>query len=342
LVRVGILNVTGYMGAEAARLLHGHPQLELTSVTGRSEAGKPLGEVFPHLAPLGLTVQEELGEVDAVVSALPHGASAQALLPYIERGIPVVDLSSDFRLKKAEEYERFHGPHPAPEPLSQAVYGIPELRRDEIARAKIVANAGCHAAAAILGLAPAVQAGLVDGNIVVDSKTGLSGAGRSLKLSSHFSEANEAVVAYGFDGHYQQPEMTQELGALWEAPPPRIAFIPHLVPITRGIMVTAYAAPRDGTTVIGNPTKHLRKLYADFYASSPFVHVADVPPSTKQTLGSNHCLVYPAYDAAARRFVIVSCLDNLGKGGAAQGVQCLNLMLGLPETAGLTALPLYP
>ncbi|MEX0786880.1 MAG: N-acetyl-gamma-glutamyl-phosphate reductase [Dehalococcoidia bacterium] len=342
MVRVGILNVTGYMGAEAARLLHGHPELELTSVTGRSEAGKPLGEVFPHLATLGLTVEAELGEVDAVVSALPHGASAEALLPYIKRGLPVVDLSSDFRLKKVEEYERFHGKHPAPELLAKAVFGIPELHRDELTSAKIVANAGCHSAAAILGLAPAVQAGLIDGDIVVDSKTGLSGAGRSLKLGSHFSEVNESVAAYGFDGHYQQPEMTQELGALWEAPPPRIAFVPHLVPITRGIMVTAYAAPREDAVVLGNLTEHLRKLYADFYTSSPFVHVADAPPGTKQTVGSNHCLIYPTYDEAARRFIIVSCLDNLGKGGAAQGIQCLNLMLGLPETAGLTALPLYP
>ena len=340
MVRVGIINVTGYMGAEVARILHGHPEVELASVTGRSEAGKPLGEVFPHLAPLGLQVEEELGDVDAVISALPHGASAERLLPYIKRGLPVVDLSSDFRLKDVKEYERFRGPHPAPELLSQAVFGIPELHRDEISNTKLVANAGCHAAAAILGLAPVVQAGLIDGDIIVDSKTGLSGAGRSLKLDTHFSETNESVSAYGFDGHYQQPEMTQELGALWEAPDPRIAFVPHLVPITRGILATAYAAPRDGTN--GTSTKKLRKLYQEFYADSPFVQVADAPPSTKQTVGSNRCLIYPTYNEDAGRFIIVSCLDNLGKGGASGGVQCLNLMLGLPETAGLEGLALYP
>ena len=340
MVRVGIINVTGYMGAEAARILHGHPEVELTSVTGRSEAGKPLGEVFPHLAPLNLQVEEELGDVDAIISALPHGASAERLQPYIESGMPVVDLSSDFRLKDVKQYERFRGPHPAPQLLDQAVFGIPELHRDELSKTKLVANAGCHAAAAILGLAPAVQAGLVATDIVVDSKTGLSGAGRSLTLDSHFSEANESVSAYGFDGHYQQPEMTQELGALWEAPPPKIAFVPHLVPITRGILATAYAAPRDGAN--GTPTGKLRKLYQEFYADAPFVHVADAPPSTKQTVGSNHCLIYPTFDEDSGRYIIVSCLDNLGKGGAAGGVQCLNLMLGLPEIAGLESLALYP
>ncbi len=339
MVRVGIINVTGYMGAETARILHGHPEVEIASVTGRSEAGKPLGEVFPHLAPLGLQVEEELGDVDAIISALPHGASAERLQPYIESGTPIVDLSSDFRLKDVKQYERFRGPHPAPQLLDRAVFGIPELHRDELSKTKLVANAGCHASAAILALAPAVQAGLVEREIVVDSKTGLSGAGRSLTLGSHFSETNESVSAYGFDGHYQQPEMTQELGALWEAPAPRIAFIPHLVPITRGILATAYVMARDG---VSTSTAKLRELYQEFYADSPFVHVADSPPSTKQTVGSNHCLIYPTFDEESERFIIVSCLDNLGKGGASGGVQCLNLMLGLPETAGLEGLALYP
>ena len=342
MVRVGIINVTGYMGAEAARLLHGHPEIELTSVTGRSEAGKRLGDVFPHLAPLGLTVEEELGEVDAVVSALPHGASAPALLPYIERGLPVVDLSADFRLRTVEEYERFHGEHPAPALLSKAIFGIPELHREQIAGAKLVANAGCHATAAVLALAPAVKAGIVEPDIVVDTKTGLSGAGRSLKLTSHFSEANEAVVAYGFDGHYQQPEMTQELGALSEAPAPTITFVPHLVPITRGILVTAYASLRGAADWGKDAVSHVRKLYEEFYCGSSFVRVVEAPPSTKQTLGCNDCLIYLSVDEGAGRLIVVSCLDNLGKGGAGQGVQCLNVMLGLPETAGLDRLALYP
>ncbi|MCH8065738.1 MAG: N-acetyl-gamma-glutamyl-phosphate reductase, partial [Chloroflexi bacterium] len=166
MVRVGIINVTGYMGAEAARLLHSHPEVELTSVTGRSEAGKPLGAVFPHLAPLGLTIEKQLGEVDAIVSALPHAASAETLLPYIEQGLPVVDLSADFRLRSEADYESWYGSHPAPQLLSQAVFGIPELHREEIEAAKLVAASGCHSSAAILALAPAVKAGLIDPDII--------------------------------------------------------------------------------------------------------------------------------------------------------------------------------
>ena len=339
MIRVGIINVTGYMGAEAARLLHGHPEMELTSVTGRSAAGKPLGEVFPHLEPLRLTVADELGEVDAVVSAMPHGASAQALLPFIERGLPVVDLSADFRLRRPEEYEPWYGTHPAPELLGEAVFGLPELHRGEIAGSKLVAGPGCHATAAILALAPALQAGLVEPDIVVDSKTGVSGAGRTLGLSYHFSEANEGVSAYALGGHRQLPEMTQELGALWEAPAPRITFVPHLVPMTRGILVTCYAPLRGDAA---EAASRVRELYCDFYRESPFVRVVAQPPATKQTLGSNDCLLYPTVDERAGRLVVVGCLDNLTKGGAGQGVQCLNLMLGLPESTGLGGAALYP
>jgi len=337
MTRVGIINVTGYMGAEAARLLGRHPQAKLVSVTGRSAAGKPLGEVFPHLAPLGLTIEEELGEVDAVVSALPHAASAEALLPYIKRGLPVVDLSADFRLRKAEDYEAWYGTHPTPDLLSKAVMGIPELHRDEIAGAKLVAAAGCHATAAILALAPLVRHGLIEPDVIADSKTGISGAGRTLGLSYHFSEANEDVAAYALGGHRQLPEITQELGALWEAPPPRVTFVPHLIPMTRGILVTAYASLRRDTT-----TDQLYDLYASFYETSPFVRVVDRPPATKQTLGCNDCLLFPTFDERTGRLVVVGVLDNLMKGGAGQGIQCLNLMLGLPEAAGLQGLALYP
>jgi N-acetyl-gamma-glutamyl-phosphate reductase len=336
-VRVGIVNVTGYMGAEAARIVHGHPQLELVSVTGRSAAGQPLGSVYPHLAPLGLAVEEQLGEVDAVVSALPHAASAEALLPFIERGLPVVDLSADFRLRRLDDYEAWYGAHPAPGLLATAVMGIPELHRDEIASAKLVAAAGCHSTAAILALAPAVAHGLIEPEAVVDSKTGISGAGRTLALSSHFSEANENVTAYGLAGHRQLPEMTQELGALWEGPPPRITFVPHLVSITRGILVTAYARLRHGVS-----NEQLRSLYAGFYRGSPAVRVVDHAPSTKETLGTNACLLHPTVDPGGATLLVVSALDNLMKGGAGQGIQCLNIMLGLPEDAGLRGLALYP
>jgi N-acetyl-gamma-glutamyl-phosphate reductase len=337
-VRVGIINVTGYMGAEAARLLHGHPEVEVTSVTGRSAAGKPLGEVFPHLAPLGLTVEEELGDVDAVFSALPHGPSAQTLLPFIERGLPVLDMSAAFRLRRVEEYEPWYGEHPAPHLLSEAIFGIPELHKGEIASSKLVAGAGCHATAAILALAPAVKAGLVEGDIVVDSKTGISGAGRTLDLARHFSEANESVSAYALGGHRQLPEITQELGALSDAPVQRIAFVPHLIPMTRGILVTCYAPLRADA----GQADEIREIYEDFYRESPFVRVVAEPPATKQTLGCNGCLLHPTVDERSGRLIVVGCLDNLMKGGSGQGVQCLNLMLGLPEAAGLGGPALYP
>jgi N-acetyl-gamma-glutamyl-phosphate reductase len=338
MVRIGIINVTGYMGAEAARILHGHPEAEIVSVTGRSAAGKPLGEVFPHLAPLGLTVEEELtSEVDAIVSALPHAASAETLAPYVERGMRVVDLSADFRLRKLEDYERWYGTHPAPHLLSTAVFGIPELHRKEIESAKLVASAGCHSTAAILALAPAVKQGLIEPDVIVDSKSGISGAGRTLGLSTHFAEANEAVSAYALGGHRQLPEITQELGALCEAPVPKVTFVPHLIPMTRGILVTAYATLRHDTTA-----DQLYDLYAGFYETSPFVRVVGVPPSTKQALGTNACLLHPTIEPENGRLIVVSAIDNLMKGGAGQGIQSLNIMLGLPEDAGLRGLALYP
>lgn len=338
MVRIGIINVTGYMGAEAARILHGHPEAEIVSVTGRSAAGKPLGEVYPHLAPLGLTVEEELtSDVDAIVSALPHAASAETLAPYVERGVRVVDLSADFRLRKLEDYERWYGTHPAPHLLSTAVFGIPELHRKEIESAKLVASSGCHSTAAILALAPAVKHGLIEPDVIVDSKSGISGAGRTLGLSYQFAEANEAVSAYALGGHRQLPEITQELGALCEAPVPRVTFVPHLIPMTRGILVTAYGTLRNDTT-----TEQVRDLYASFYESSPFVRVVAAPPSTKQALGTNACLLYPTIEPENGRLIVVSAIDNLMKGGAGQGIQSLNIMLGLPEDAGLRGLALYP
>jgi len=338
MLRIGIINVTGYMGAEAARILHAHPEVEVVSVTGRSAAGQPLGEVFPHLAPLGLTVEAELtADIDAIVSALPHAASAETLAPYAERGVPIVDLSADFRLRKLEDYERWYGAHPAPHLLANAVFGLPELRRKEIESAKLVAGPGCHSTAGILPLAPAVQHGLIEPDVIVDSKSGISGAGRTLGLKYHFAEANESVAAYALDGHRHLPEIVQELGALSEAPVPKVTFVPHLIPMSRGILVTAYATLRRGTT-----TEQVRELYASFYESSPFVRVTDAPPSTKQTLGTNNCLLYPTIDEDNSRLIVISALDNLMKGGAGQGVQALNIMFGLPEDAGLRGLALYP
>ncbi len=337
-MRVGIINVTGYAGIEIARLVSRHPSVELVQVTGRSAAGQRLSQVFPHAAAADLPIQAELTEkVDIAFSALPHKASAEALLPLLEAGVRVIDISADFRLKDAAVYQKWYEhEHPTPQLLAEAVYGLPELYREQIKGARLVANPGCYPTSAILGLAPAM--GLVGPDIIVDSKSGISGAGRSLGLTYHFSEANENVHAYGLGGHRHMPEILQEvtfarqraLAGTEDLPPLRLTFVPHLIPMTRGILTTAYAP-------LARPisSAELREHYQSFYAGERFVRVSELPPQTKQTWGSNVCLVYPTVDPRTDRLVVVSCIDNLVKGAAGQAVQNMNIMCGFPETAGL-------
>ncbi len=350
-VKVGIINVTGYAGAELARILYTHPEGRVTAVTGRSEAGKKLVEVFPHLASYDLTIEPELsGSVDFAFSALPHAASAEACAPLVRAGVPVVDISADFRLHDATEYSEWYGvPHPATDLLPQAVYGLPELYREAIKKTKLVANPGCYPESALLGLAPAVKAGIVGPEVIIDSKSGVSGAGRGLALNLHLGEAGESVSAYGLNGHRHLPEIVQELAAMWppaEAPgpsKPKVTFTPHLIPMTRGILSTCYAPVNPGGLPSGDAGKAaLREIYQQFYKDEPFVRVAGAPPATKQTRGSNMCLVYPALDVRTDRLVVVSVLDNLVKGAAGQAIQNMNLMLGLPETMALEAPAVYP
>jgi len=338
--RVGIINVTGYAGVELARLLYQHPEVELVSVTGRSAAGKKLGEVFPHLSQLDMTISAELGSVNLVFSAMPHKESAKELLPLLQQGVKVVDISADFRLKDAGEYPRWYDfTHPAPELLPQAVYGLPELYRQQITGTALVANPGCYPTSAILALAPAVKAGIVTTDIIIDSKSGLSGAGRTLTIATHYSEANEDVSAYALNGHRHLAEIIQELTALAPGQSPRVTFVPHLVPMTRGILTTTYASLVPGKI---KQASEIRQLYADFYNGEPFVKVTDGPPHTKHTWGSNLCLIYPTIDQRTGRLVVISCIDNLIKGAGGQAIQNMNLMLGLPETTGLTTTAIYP
>ena len=342
--RVGIINVTGYAGVELARLLYQHPEVELTSVTGRSAAGQELGEVFPHLASLGLTIETKLGEVDLAFSAMPHKESAEEVVPLLKQSIKVVDISADFRLKDAEEYPKWYGfTHPAPHLLEQAVYGLPELYRSQIKPAQLVANPGCYPTGAILALAPAVKAGLIEPDIIIDSKSGVSGAGRSLSLTTHFSEANDDTTAYALSGHRHLPEVIQELKLLHPEPSPSITFVPHLLPMTRGILTTSYASLVPGKLATGKKGEdELMNLYRDFYKDEPFVRVVKSPPHTKHTWGNNNCLIHPAIDHRTGRLIVISCIDNLVKGAAGQAVQNMNLMLGFPEVTGLQGLAVYP
>ena len=343
-MKVGILNVTGYAGMELARILARHPEVEIVGVTGRSEVGNSLGAVYPHLASLGLPIVPEIsGSVDLVFSALPHKASAAGCLPFLQSGVKVIDISGDFRLRNVAEYQEWHGiEHPCPEYLEEAVYGLPEIHKKAISESNLVANPGCYPTSAILALAPAVDAGLVEGRIIIDSKSGVSGAGRGLSLGTHFSEVNESVSAYALGGHFHLPEITQELNLLNPQEELRITFQPHLIPMTRGILSTCYAPLKNNALPNVDPTTALRSLYAEFYLEEPFVKLADTPPATKHTLGNNDCIVYPVLDREREHLLIISCIDNLTKGAASQAVQNMNIMFGIPEVEGLEALALYP
>ena len=342
-MKVGIINLTGYAGAELARILYRHPETEITAVTGRSAAGKRLPEVLPHLWRLDLPITKAVEDsVDVVFSALPSGASAEAIAPLVDDGVKSVDIAADFRLHDPLQFKRAYNiDHPAPHLLEEAVYGLPEVHREVIKRATLVANPGCYPEASILALAPAVKAGLVVDDVIVDAKSGISGAGRgglATNSMDHFAEANENVVAYGLDGHGHQPEIAQELAGLRDAESARVTFVPHRVPMTRGILATCYARLQDES--IRKET--VQEVYREFYADEPFVHFAETPPQTKQTTGSNLCLVHATVDERTGRLVAVSCLDNLVKGAAGQAVQNMNLMCGFPEDEGLQQLALYP
>jgi N-acetyl-gamma-glutamyl-phosphate reductase len=341
--KVGIINVTGYVGIELARLLCQHPEVELVSVTGRSAAGQKLGQVFPHLANINLTIEAKLGNVDLAFSAMPHQESAREVIPLVNGGVKVIDMSADFRLKDAGDYPRWYGfSHTAPQMLNQAVYGIPELYRNKIAGASLVANPGCYPTCSILAMAPAVKSGIIQPDIIIDAKSGVSGAGRTLKLGSLFSEVDEDFTVYSLEGHRHLPEIVQELSAVNNGNSLKIAFVPHLVPMTRGMMSTCYATLIPEKLGCKNPAEAIRKIYQDFYASEPFVRVVEAPPHTKHTQGSNYCHIYPTYDSRTGKLIVISCIDNLGKGAASQGVQNMNVMLGLPETMGLTAPAIFP
>ena len=343
-MKVGIINITGYAGSELARILYRHPEVEVVSVTGRSSAGQHLNEVFPHLTALDLTIEPELsGSLDLVFSALPHKASAEACIPVLKQGVKVVDISADFRLKQPDQYQEWYGvDHPDPTLLEEAVYGLTELHRDDVKASRLVANPGCYPTSAILGLAPAVAEGIITRDIIVDSKSGVSGGGRSLNLTNHFSEVNENVFAYALNGHRHLPEITQELTPLANQAL-NLTFLTHLIPMTRGILSSCYTSLLDPSKWAGDDGKQkIVDLYQDYYADDPFVQVVPLPPQTKQTLGNNLCLVHPSIDQRTGRLIVISCLDNLVKGAAGQAVQNMNVMYGFPEETSLEALAVYP
>jgi N-acetyl-gamma-glutamyl-phosphate reductase len=350
-IRVGIIGATGYAGGELVRLLARHPNVEIVGLAGRDRHDDPIGGFHAHLASTGLTVGTQLPEVDAAFLALPHGAAATIVPDLVAAGAAVIDLGPDFRLRDPADYPRWYGfEHPRPDLLAGAVYGLPELHRAELAAlvdapVAIVGAPGCYPTATLLALAPLARAGLI-ADLVVDAKSGVSGAGRDPKPEMMFGEVNESVRAYGLGGHRHVAEIEQELASVAAregldpgANPGAIVvdFLPHLVPMNRGILSTSHVRPTRQIT-----QAELDALYVTAYAEEPFVRIVAAPPATRHTTGSNHVLIHVRLDERTGRIIALGAEDNLVKGAAGQAVQAFNIVHGLPETAGLEQLPLAP
>ena len=345
--RVAIIGASGYTGAELIRLCLSHPRLELVGLYAHRAAGARVAEIFPHLSGRLASQLEQFRAFDAdeiaaaasaAFLALPHGESVPTAKSLHDRGLVVLDLSADFRLRDPEEYAAWYGPHAAPELLPKARYGLVERHRAALAGARLVAVPGCYPTATLLALAPLVAAGLVSADgLIVDAKSGVSGAGRNPSQATHFPEAGEGVRAYKVAEHRHTPEIEQEL-ARAAGRPVRITFTPHLLPMTRGILATCYATPTDGSRPRAVYLAALREAYAD----SAFVSVVETPPDTSHLRGSNRVHVTAVVDARANRVIAMGAIDNLVKGAAGQALQCLNVLSGWPESTGLDAAPVFP
>jgi N-acetyl-gamma-glutamyl-phosphate reductase len=323
-VAVAVLGAAGYAGAVAAALLHRHRGFDLRHVTARSDAGERLDAVHPRTrVPLELEPPTTDLDVDAAVVAYPHGAAAPVVAELLERGVRVVDLSADFRLHELATYQEWYGEHGAPEHVGSAVYGLPELHRDEIRDAQLVANPGCYPTAAILALAPLAREGLL-GDVVIDAKSGVSGAGREPSHGKHFVTVDETVTPYKVGAHRHTPEIEQELGD-----GVMVTFTPHLVPLSHGELVSCYVRPAREVDAAA--------LYREAYADEPWVEVVDGPPGMQEVRETNFCRISVHADPRTGRLIVFATIDNLYKGTSSQAVQNLNLMFGRDESEGLPA-----
>ena len=343
-IRIAILGASGYTGAELLRLLAQHPHAEVAALTADRQAGKSIAQVFPHLAQRRLPDLVTIGDVDwqkidLVFCCLPHGTT-QEVIASLPKHLRICDLSADFRLADLASYEKWYGhAHRAPELQPEAVYGLTEIMRPAVANARLVAVPGCYPTGAQLPLIPLVKAGLIDAdNIVIDAKSGVTGAGRGLKETSLFAEVSEGISAYGIANHRHMPEIEQGLSAA-AGRPVMVSFTPHLMPMNRGILSTIYVRLAGGAKI-----DDLRRALERAYADEPFVRLLPpgAMPSTHHVRGSNLCLIGLAADRLSGRAILVSAIDNLVKGASGQAVQDMNVMLGLPETAGLAQEPMFP
>jgi N-acetyl-gamma-glutamyl-phosphate reductase len=327
---VAVFGAAGYTGALSARLLQRHPTFELRAITARSDVGRRLDDLYPHHR-VGLELQEldldRHADVDAAIVAYPHGAAAELVAQLRRRGVRVVDLSADFRLRDPAVYEEWYRPHPEVELIRSAVYGLPERYRDQIRGADLVANPGCYPTATILALAPLASAGLI-ADVVIDAKSGVSGAGRAATDKTHFVTVDENISAYGVPRHRHTPEIEQELAALGAQL--RVSFTPHLLPLDQGELVSCYVTVGDAD--LGD----LQELYNDAYEAEPFIELTSAPPGVRDVRETNICRISAHYDARVGRVVVFAVIDNLWKGAASQAVQNLNVMFGLPEGEGIS------
>ena len=343
-VKVAILGASGYTGAELVRLLALHPTFKITVMTGDRKAGQPMSAVFPHLGRLTLPEliaidQVDFGEVEAVFCCLPHGTT-QEVIDGLPEHVKVVDLSADFRLFDVNTYAQWYGhEHRAPELQKEAVYGLTEIARAKVASARLVANPGCYPTSVQLPLIPLIEAGLIaTDDIVIDAKSGVSGAGRSAKEANLFTEVTEGIHPYGIASHRHAPEIEQGLSEA-AGKPVLVTFTPHLMPMSRGMLSTIYVKVAPGIAAAD-----LRAALASRYLEEPFVDVLPegVVPATRHVRGSNFCLMNVFDDRVPGRVIITSVIDNLVKGASGQALQNMNLMFGLPETTALTQQPLFP
>jgi N-acetyl-gamma-glutamyl-phosphate reductase len=343
-IRAAVVGATGYTGAELVRLLLGHPSAEVVALTSR-DPGAAYPDLYPHMSGL-CEARLEPFDADAIAAradvafvGLPHHAAMEAVVPLAKRGLRVIDLSADFRLRNVETYRRYYGEHLAPELLPTAVYGLPELFREEIRRARIVAVPGCYPTSVILPLAPLLARGLIaPRGIIADCKSGVSGAGRAATADTHYPEVEGGLRPYKVGTHRHQPEMEEMLERATHREV-RIVFTPHLVPMKRGILATVYADALPGTDLDA-----VRRALAEDYGSERFVRMLPDGrwPDTAQVNGSNYVHLAASFDAERGKVLLLSALDNLVKGASGAAVQSMNLLFGLPEAEGLGAAPLFP
>ncbi len=346
MINIGIIGASGYTGAELARILCNHPKVRISAATSRQNAGIPLSEIFPSLRGKADIICENLSpaelceKADFFFTAVPH-KTAMDLVPHLlAEKKKVVDLSADFRIRDVSVYEKWYQPHSSSHLLAEAVYGLPELYRDSISRAELVANPGCYPTSIILALAPLLKAGAIDAKtIIADSKSGTSGAGRATQTGSLFCEVHDGFKPYKVGrAHRHTPEIEQELSVL-AGNDVHISFTPHLLPISRGILSTVYASLASGFD-----REKIDKLYSNQYGNEPFIRLLqeDSFPATQYVRGSNFCDISYKIDHVTNRIIVMSTIDNIVKGASGQAVQNMNLMLGFAENEGLTTVPLFP